>query len=93
MFYAFVMKPFGDIDWMEGFETEAEADVFGRKQSGYGELDPVMDDPHHWEEYDPPIVILVEIDHPEGVENGKYKRPVAIYQRGLKFPCGEPAQI
>jgi hypothetical protein len=90
MFIAFIMKAMGDIDWMESFHTEAEADEFGKKRSGYSPLDPVMDDPDHYEKYDPPVVLIFEIDHPEGFQNGKYKRPVAIFHRGEKFSCISP---
>jgi hypothetical protein len=86
MFIAFIMKPMGDIDWVKTFETEQEADEFGREHSSYGELDP-DDDPDHWAKYDPPVVILFEADDDSAVDNGKYKRPVAVYQRGEKHVC------
>lgn len=86
MFIAFIMKALGDIDWIRGFDTEAEADEFGKSHTSYSELDP-DDDPDHWEKYDPPVVILFEADNFDAMENGKYKRPVAIYQRGEKFVC------
>jgi hypothetical protein len=86
MFYAFLMRIGGDIDYIQGFPTEVEADSFGVDQTRYSELHP-MDDPNHWTNYDPPIVILVECDESDQLFNGKYKRPVAIYQRGEKFVC------
>jgi hypothetical protein len=86
MFFAFVMKAMGDIDWVTSFVTEKEADEFGIEKTRYHKLDP-RDDPAHWEKYDPPVVILFEADDPNAMDNGKYKRPVAIYQRGEKFVC------
>lgn len=90
MYIAYIMKPMGDIDWVTSFHTEAEADEFGLDKSAYHELDP-RDDPDHWQKYDPPVVILFEADHPDAMENGKYKRPVAIYQQGKKFICSPAA--
>lgn len=86
MFLAFIMKAMGDIDWIRGFDTEAEADAFGIERTSYSELSP-LDDPDHWKKYDPPVVILFESNSDEASEAGKYKRPVAIYQRGEKFIC------
>lgn len=93
MYIAFLMKPWGDIDEMQSFHTEEEADAFGKERTAYGELDPVMDDPDHWEKYDPPVVIVFEADDPSAYDSGKYKRPFAIYQRGEKYPCGDPVKI
>ncbi len=89
MFIAFVMKAMGDIDWITSFVTEAEVDEFSKSQTAYHELDP-MDDPDHWENYDPPVVIVFEADNSDAIDNGKYKRPVAIFQRGEKFECVRP---
>ncbi len=85
-FIAFVMRVGGDIDETRAFPTEAEADVFGIEESRYAELDP-DDDPQHWEKYDPPVVLVFEGDNPDSFENGKYERPVAVYQRGEKYNC------
>ncbi|MCC6802086.1 MAG: hypothetical protein IT319_04300 [Anaerolineae bacterium] len=90
MFIAFMMKPMGDIDYIRAFDTESEADEFALAYSSYSELDPIMDDPRHWENYDPPIVILFEAEAWSAAENGKYKRPVAIYERGEKLRCERP---
>lgn len=83
------MKPMGDIDWIKTFVTEEAADEFGKEESGYSELDP-MDDPNHWEKYDLPVVLLFEADNSDAMDNGKYTRPVAIYQRGEKWLCVKP---
>lgn len=90
MFIAFVMKPQAEIDWIQTFQTEADADAFGIEESSYSELDPETDDPDHWEQYDPPVVIVFETDDPDAFDNGKYNRPIAIYQRGNKYPCVDP---
>jgi hypothetical protein len=87
MYIAFIMKPMGDIDWVRTFPTEAEADAFGEENTRYGELDPELDAPNHWEEYDPPVVILFEAENSDALKNGKYQRPVAVYQRGEKWVC------
>lgn len=90
MFIAFVMRVGGDIDTINTYPTEAQADEFGKEESAYGELDPVMDDPDHWKNYDPPVVVIFEADDGlKAMENGKYKRPVAIFQRGEKYVCGK----
>lgn len=87
MFIAFVMKGVGEIDWIKSFETETEANTFGIQISSYDELDPEMDDPLHWEKYDPPAVILFEADDESALETGKYTRPMAIYHRGERYEC------
>jgi hypothetical protein len=86
MYIAFIMKPMGDIDWIRTFPTEAEADDFSKEQTAYSELEP-EDDPDHWKKYDPPVVILFEAENSDAMENGKYKQPTAIYQRGEKYVC------
>lgn len=86
MFYAFVMHAGGDIDWIKAFPSEAEVDEFGMEESGYAELSP-DDDPDHWKKYDPPIVIVFEAEDALALENGKYTRPVAIYECGDKYVC------
>ena len=90
MFYAFVMHVGGDIDEMNGYRTEAETDIFGKERSGYSELAP-DDDPDHWKKYDPPVVIVFEVDNDDAFESGKYKRPYAIYERGEKYLCVKQA--
>jgi hypothetical protein len=85
-FLAFIMHIGGDIDEMRVYDTEQEADAFGQRRTSYHELDP-RDDPAHWEKYDPPVVILFEAENSDAFENGKYKRPVAVYQRGEKHIC------
>ncbi len=87
MFIAFIMKAMGDIDWVKTFRTEEEADAFALEETSYCELDPEMDDPDHWEKYDPPVVILLEADNSDALENGRYKQPTAIYQRSEKYVC------
>jgi hypothetical protein len=86
MFYAFIMKVGGDIDWIQGYKTEEEVDAFAKEESAYGELTE-DDDPEHWEKYDPPIIIVVECDQSNQMESGKYKRVVSVFQRGEKFVC------
>lgn len=86
-FWAFIMGAGGDIDTMQGFGTETETDEFGKEESGYSELDPVMDDPDHWKKYDPPVVLVFEVEQGTQLESGKYVRPVAIWQRGEKYAC------
>ncbi len=86
-FLAFVMKIGGDIDWIQTFTTEVEADAFGIEHSGYGELHPEFDPPDFYEKYDPPVVLLFEAENTDALSNGKYTRPVAIYQRGEKYCC------
>jgi hypothetical protein len=90
MFLAFIMHVGGDIDEMRSFHTEQEADEFGKKRTSYKPLHPEYDAPDHWEKYDPPVVILFEAENSDAFENGKYKRPVAIYQRGEKHSCSPP---
>ena len=86
-YLAFVMNVGGDIDWMETFHTEAEADIFGTEHSGFSELHPEYDSPDFYQKYDPPVVLLFEAENTDAFENGKYTRPVAIYQRGEKYAC------
>jgi hypothetical protein len=88
-FIAFIMKPMGDIDWIQTYRSEAEADEFAIKKSSYSELHP-DDDPDHWKKYDPPVVIVFEAENTDAMENGKYTRPVAIFQRGEKYACVKP---
>lgn len=87
-YFAYVMNAGGDIDEGHGFKTESEADNFGLEYTAYSDLSE-EDDPHHWENYDPPVVLLFElIDLSEKtLLSGKYTRPVAIYQRGEKWIC------
>jgi hypothetical protein len=87
MWIAIVMKPMADVDTIRSFETLTEAEQFGSEETGYGPLDPERDDPDHWQKYDPPIVILLEATAEDALETGKYERPVAVYQRGMKFRC------
>ena len=77
----------GDIDEARTFLDETEADVFGLDRSSLSELDPELDDPDHWEKYDPPVVLLFEAENTDAYMNGKYTHPVAIYQRGEKYIC------
>ena len=93
MYIAFLMKPWGDIDEMQSFRTEDEVDVFGKERTAYSELHPVMDDPDHWEKYDPPVVIVFEADDTSAYDSGKYRRPYAIYQRGEKYLSGDAVKI
>jgi hypothetical protein len=93
MYIAFLMKPWGDIDEMKSFRVVEEVDAWGRERTSYSELDPVMDDPDHWEKYDPPVVIVFEAENTDAYDSGKYQRPFAIYQRGKKFPCSDPADM
>jgi hypothetical protein len=86
IFYGFVIKVGGDIDHIKGFHSEAEADDFCIDRTSYRELDP-DDDPDHWDKWDPPVMLLVEVDNEEQFEQGKYTRPVAVYERGEKYLC------
>ncbi|MBE2267484.1 MAG: hypothetical protein IAE80_04585 [Anaerolinea sp.] len=83
---AFIMKPMGDIDWIKTFTSETDADAFSLEHTNYAELSP-EDDPDHWEKYDPPVVLLFEAETDDVLDNGKYTRPIAIYQRGEKWVC------
>jgi len=87
LFYAFTMRVGGRIKEIDGFVTEAEADAFGIKVSGFREFDDSAD---FYAQYDPPIVLVVEAESIDILETGKYKRPVAIYQRGEKWMCVPP---
>lgn len=87
MYIAFIMKPVGDIDWIQTFHTLEDADTFAREHTAYTPLDPQWDDPDHWVKYDPPVVLLFEADNWDLADRGKYRRPVAIYQRGDRFDC------
>ncbi len=86
IYIAFIMKAMGDIDWVKTFPNELEADEFSLEHTSYSELSP-DDDPVHWEKYDPPVVLLFEAENDEALENGKYTRPIAIYERGEKWIC------
>lgn len=86
-YLAFVMKIGGDIDRMQTFRTEAEADTFGIEETGFSPLDPEYDPPDFYEKYDPPVVLLFESENTDAYFNGKHTRPVAIYQRGEKYEC------
>jgi hypothetical protein len=85
-FYAFEIKAGGDIDYVRGFPTEAEADAFGIEWTAYEPLMP-EDLPDFYEKYDPPIVLVVEVEKSDALESGKYTRPVAVFQRGEKWVC------
>lgn len=86
MYIAYVMTPMWDMDVGRTFHTEAEADEYSIERTGFQELDP-DDDPYYYQKYDPPVVILFEAQNSDAMENGKYTRPTAIYQRGEKFVC------
>ena len=88
-FIAFIVRVGGDIDWIKTFRTIQEADAFGLEQSNYSELDPEWDDPDHWDKYDPPVVLLFEAESTKALDDGKYTRPVAVYQRGEKWVCAK----
>jgi hypothetical protein len=88
-FLAFYMKAGGDIDWIKGFPTEAEADEFGAEWSAYSPLSP-QDPPDFYEHYDPAVVLIFETDDPDPLSSGKYTRPVAIFHRGEKWVCVKP---
>lgn len=91
-FMCFTMRAGGRIKEADGFESEAEADDFGRRTTAYRDLNPEWDKPDHYEKYDPPIVIVVETqDGYDVFESGKYTRPVAIFQRGEKWMCVKEA--
>ncbi len=90
MYFAFIMHVGGDIDSINSYRTEAEVDLFSKEESGYSELDP-DEDPDHWKKYDPPTVIVFEVENEAAFESGKYKRPYAIYQRGEKYICVKQA--
>ena len=83
-FYAFTIRVGGRIKEIDGFATEAEADAFGIKESGFREFDDSAD---FYAQYDPPIVLVVETESWNDMETGKYKRPVAVFQRGEKWVC------
>ena len=77
MFIAYVMFPGNDINEIREFDTEEEAHRFGRKQSTY------VIDPQGW--YDPPLVLLFEAESFRAADRNEFIRPVAIYQRGIRF--------
>jgi photosystem II stability/assembly factor-like uncharacterized protein len=86
VFIAYEMSATWDFELGRSFRSEEEADEFGKEATRYSELDP-DDDPKHWEKYDPHIVVLFEAHNTDAMENGKYIRPVAIYERGEKYVC------
>ena len=86
VFIAYTMTADWDYDGSRSFKTESDADAYGIKTSRYAELDP-DEDPHHWEKYDPPTVVLFEAENTDAMMTGKYIRPVAIYRRGEKYLC------
>ena len=89
MWIALVINSPPDIDTICFFETQLEVEIFGVNTSSYTALDP-EDNPDHWQNYDPPIVLVLEAKTGDALETGKYDRPVAIYQRGTKFRCLPP---
>jgi len=89
MWIAIVIKPLADVDTICFFETQSEVEKFGLDTTSYTALDP-EDNPDHWQNYDPPIVLVLEAKTKDAFETGKYDRPVAIYQRGTKFHCLPP---
>ena len=88
IFYAFMMGVGGDIDYIKGFDTEAEVDVFAADYSSIDESEPSGS----WSEYDPPVVLVFEVAEGKDFELGKYKRPVSIFQRGEKWVCVKPTE-
>lgn len=92
-FYAFVINVGGDIDYIRGFLTEAEADAFSSDYTSIKSSDP-EDPPEFYDTYDPPIVLVVETGETDALETGKYERPVAVFQRGKKWVCyRDPATL
>lgn len=85
-FYAFEIKVGGEIDYVRGFDTEIEADAFSLDWTAYEPLSP-EDPPDFYDKYDPPIVLVVEVEKGSDLQSGKYKRPVAVFQRGEKRAC------
>ena len=82
MFIAYVMFPRNDINTIQTFESDSEADKFGKSETAYPERVVDMKG-----EYDPPIVLLFEAPSLSIADRNQYTRPVAIYQRGIRFNC------
>lgn len=81
--YIAYVQPAGERSYsINIFHTEDEADVFGRENfiGGY-----VAEG--HENQYDQPIVILMEAKDIGAMDSGKFTRPVAIYQHGEKYAC------
>lgn len=82
MFIAYVMFPGNDINQIRTFSSEPEANKFGKQETAYP--DRVVDGKG---KYDPPVVLLFEAPSLSIADLNKYTRPVAIYQRGVRFNC------
>src|SRR5687768_16958945 len=86
-FICLVIQADARIKEINVYSNEAEADEFAIERTSYSELDPELDDPDHWEKYDPPTVLVFEAENTDVLDTGKYIRPVAVFQRGEKWIC------
>jgi len=82
MFIAYLMFPGNDITAIQIFDSDSEADKFGKSETAYPERVVDMKG-----EYDPPVVLLFEAPSLSIADLNKFTRPVAIYQRGVRFNC------
>lgn len=81
--YIAYVQPAGERTYsIHIFHTEAEVDMFGIENSSDGYVDKDYKD-----QYDEPIVIVMEAPDSSAMGSGKFTRPYAIYQRGEKWAC------
>jgi hypothetical protein len=87
MYQALVIQGLGRIKHIAYFDGEDEVYHFAHEESSPHELDLAQDDPHHYEKYDPPVVLVMEGTTMSDLENGKYLKPVAVFHRGMRWVC------
>src|SRR5258708_5680249 len=90
MYQVLVIQGVGRIKQLSYFDTKDKAYQFANEESGYNELDPERDDPHHYDKYDPPVVLIMEGSTKDDLDNGKYLRPIAVFHKGIHWLCVNP---